>query len=88
MSKELPLRLDVGQWYVSFYNDYGDSQTLGLTVAPGGTASSAGAAPASGSAPAAGGAGCPNACSGRGACVLGRCQCQAGYGGEDCSHGE
>ena len=27
---------------------------------------------------------CPQGCNGRGQCVLGRCQCEAGYDGPDC----
>ena len=27
---------------------------------------------------------CPSGCNGRGQCILGRCQCEAGYDGPDC----
>ncbi|KAB7503449.1 hypothetical protein Anas_04509, partial [Armadillidium nasatum] len=30
---------------------------------------------------------CPQRCNGRGLCFLGRCQCQTGYSGHDCSEG-
>lgn len=28
---------------------------------------------------------CPNGCSGNGQCLLGHCQCNPGFGGDDCS---
>ena len=31
---------------------------------------------------------CPGQCSGKGHCFLGRCQCQPGQSGIDCSEGE
>ena len=73
MEKDLNLYLLEGHWFVSFYNDYGDSQRLSLTAS---------AAPDLTE-------GCPSGCSGpNGDCVDGRCVCKAGFGGEDCAEGE
>ncbi len=71
----MALYLSEGHWFVSFYNDYGDAQTVGIKVS---------------SAARDLGEGCPRGCSGKdhGQCVLGRCQCEPGFGGDDCSQGE
>ncbi len=71
VQKDVSLFLEEGHWFLSLYNDYGDSQEVGMTVSPSRELTD----------------GCPNGCSGRGTCRLGRCQCQAGFGGEDCSQG-
>ena len=72
VSKSLALFLSEGHWFLSFYNDYGDSQSVDLRISPSREMSD----------------NCPRGCNGKGQCVLGRCQCQAGFGGEDCSQGK
>ena len=61
-----------GHWFVSLYNDFGDAQTVDFVAALSLEMTE----------------GCPNGCNGHGECVLGRCQCESGYGGEDCSEGK
>lgn len=56
---------------MSLYNDFGDAQAVDLVAALSLEMTE----------------GCPNGCNGHGECVLGRCQCETGYGGEDCSQG-
>ena len=56
---------------MSLYNDFGDVQTVDMVAALALEMTE----------------GCPNGCNGHGECVLGRCQCESGYGGEDCSQG-
>ena len=58
-----------GHWFVSMYNDFGDAQKVEFLASPSVELTE----------------GCPNGCNGKGECVLGRCQCQTGYGGDDCS---
>ena len=73
VDKDLSLFLLEGHWFVSLYNDYGDSQRLALSAAPAPDLTE----------------GCPGGCSGaNGECVDGHCVCKAGFGGEDCSEGE
>jgi hypothetical protein len=72
VDKDLPIFMTEGHWFVSFYNDYGDSQSLELTVSPSRELTE----------------GCPRGCNGKGMCVLGRCKCEAGFGGDDCSDGK
>ncbi|XP_059080009.1 teneurin-m-like [Tigriopus californicus] len=69
VSKSLPLFLTEGHWFISFYNDYGDAQTLGFM----GTLSQELTE------------GCPKGCNGKGDCIAGRCHCQSGHSGNDCS---
>ncbi|CAL4070306.1 unnamed protein product [Meganyctiphanes norvegica] len=61
--------LDTGMWYLSIYNDAIGWNEVGLYL---------GEAPDLHSA-------CPNDCSDHGSCQLGRCECVAGWIGEDCS---
>ena len=61
-----------GHWFISLYNDFGDSQEIEFFAALSLEMTE----------------GCPMGCNGHGECVLGRCNCQSGYGGEDCSQGK
>ena len=75
MKKDLALYLADGHWFVSFYNDYGEAQQIGVRVAAEREL----------------GESCPRGCHsgpGNGQCVLGRCQCKPGFGGEDCGEGK
>ena len=78
MKKEVSLYLSDGHWFVSFYNDFGEAQQIGIRATADGRAMGHGLE------------GCPRGCSGpaNGQCVLGRCQCKPGFGGEDCSEGK
>ena len=60
-----------GHWYISLYNDFRDSQEIEFFAAMSLEMTE----------------GCPMGCNGHGECVLGRCKCESGYGGEDCSQG-
>ena len=72
IEKRLSKFMREGHWFVSLYNDFGDAQTIDLVAALSLEMTE----------------GCPNGCNGHGECVLGRCQCEAGYNGEDCSQGK
>ena len=72
MEKRLSLFLREGHWFVSLYNDFGDVQTVDMVAALALEMTE----------------GCPNGCNGHGECVLGRCKCESGYGGDDCSQGK
>ena len=78
VKKEVSLYLSDGHWFVSFYNDFGEAQQIGIRATADGRAMGHGLE------------GCPRGCSGpaNGQCVLGRCQCKPGFGGEDCSEGK
>ena len=72
VAKDSTLYMSEGHWFISLYNDFGDSQeieffaTMSLEMTEG----------------------CPMGCNGHGECVLGRCKCESGYGGDDCSQGK
>ena len=72
IAKDIALYMSEGHWFISLYNDFGDSQdveffaTMSLEMTEG----------------------CPMGCNGHGECVLGRCKCETGYGGDDCSEGK
>ena len=61
-----------GNWFFSVYNDDGEETPVTLTLTEAKDMTE----------------GCPNGCSGTGECLLGRCECRAGFGGEDCSESE
>ncbi|XP_063702096.1 teneurin-m isoform X2 [Culicoides brevitarsis] len=67
--REVTRYMESGHWFMSLYNDDGDSQeiTFYAVVAEDMTQN------------------CPNGCSGNGQCLLGHCQCNPGFGGDDCS---
>ena len=67
VSKNTSYYLESGHWFISLYNDDGESKPVRFvaTVSEDMTRN------------------CPRGCSGRGDCVLGRCQCRTGFDGPD-----
>ena len=61
--------MEPGHWFVSLYNDDGDEQEITFYAAVAEDMTQ----------------NCPNGCSGNGQCLLGHCQCNPGFGGDDCS---
>lgn len=64
--------LEAGNWFFSVYNDDLATHEVTLTIEKINDISRY----------------CPNECSGRGSCYLGRCDCIDGYTGADCSKSE
>ncbi|XP_055530573.1 teneurin-m isoform X3 [Wyeomyia smithii] len=69
MRREVTRYMEPGHWFLSIYNDDGDAQELTFYAIVAEDMTQ----------------NCPNGCSGNGQCLLGHCQCNPGYGGDDCS---
>jgi len=69
MDVEVLEYLEPGHWFVSIYNDDGDSQEVSCVVSVARDMARS----------------CPRGCHDNGECVHGRCQCKSGYAGDDCS---
>ncbi|XP_069696130.1 teneurin-m isoform X2 [Periplaneta americana] len=69
VKKEVTHFMDPGHWFLSLYNDDGDAQEVSFVAVIAEDMTQ----------------NCPNGCSGKGECLLGHCQCNPGFGGEDCS---
>ncbi|KAM8707904.1 hypothetical protein ACLKA7_014948 [Drosophila subpalustris] len=69
ITREVTRYMEPGHWFVSLYNDDGDAQELTFYAAVAEDMTQ----------------NCPNGCSGNGQCLLGHCQCNPGFGGDDCS---
>ncbi|XP_021940923.1 teneurin-m isoform X3 [Zootermopsis nevadensis] len=69
VKKEVTHFMDPGHWFLSLYNDDGDPQEVSFVAIISEDMTQ----------------NCPNGCSGKGECLLGHCQCNAGFGGDDCS---
>lgn len=61
--------MEQGHWFMSLYNDDGDPQEISFTAGVADDMTH----------------NCPNGCSGKGECLMGHCQCNPGFGGDDCS---
>lgn len=69
VSREVTRYMEPGHWFISLYNDDGDEQEIAFYAAVADDMTQ----------------NCPNGCSGNGQCLLGHCQCNPGFGGDDCS---
>ncbi|VVC40590.1 Hypothetical protein CINCED_3A025864 [Cinara cedri] len=69
IKKEVTHYLEQGHWFVSMYNDDGDLTTVTFTATVSQDMTLS----------------CPNGCSGKGECMVGHCQCNPGFSGDDCS---
>lgn len=69
VKKEVTHYMEQGHWFLSLYNDDGDPQEISFIAVVAEEMTH----------------NCPNGCSGKGECLMGHCQCQPGFGGDDCS---
>ncbi|XP_072941823.1 teneurin-m isoform X2 [Epargyreus clarus] len=69
VKKEVTHYMEQGHWFLSLYNDDGDPQEISFILIVAEDMTH----------------NCPNGCSGKGECLMGHCQCQPGFGGDDCS---
>ncbi|XP_044012894.1 teneurin-m isoform X2 [Aphidius gifuensis] len=69
IKKEVTHYMEPGHWFLSLYNDDGDPQEVSFIAITAEDMTH----------------NCPNGCSGKGECLLGHCQCNPGFGGDDCS---
>ncbi|XP_024082461.1 teneurin-m isoform X3 [Cimex lectularius] len=69
VKKEVTHYLEPGHWFLSLYNDDGDPQEIVFVASVSEDMTQS----------------CPGGCSGKGQCLVGHCQCNPGFGGEDCS---
>ncbi|XP_044730762.1 teneurin-m isoform X2 [Chrysoperla carnea] len=69
MKKEVTHYMEQGHWFLSLYNDDGDPQEVTFIAVIADDMTH----------------NCPNGCSGKGECLMGHCQCNPGFGGDDCS---
>lgn len=69
MKKEVTHYMEQGHWFLSLYNDDGDPQEVTIMAVIADDMTH----------------NCPNGCSGKGECLMGHCQCNPGFGGDDCS---
>uniref|UniRef100_A0A182M9Z1 Tenascin-like protein n=1 Tax=Anopheles culicifacies TaxID=139723 RepID=A0A182M9Z1_9DIPT len=69
MRREVTRYMEPGHWFLSIYNDDGDAQEIAFYAVVAEDMTQ----------------NCPNGCSGNGQCLLGHCQCNPGFGGDDCS---
>uniref|UniRef100_A0A146KU89 Tenascin-like protein n=4 Tax=Lygus hesperus TaxID=30085 RepID=A0A146KU89_LYGHE len=69
VKKEVTHYLEPGHWFLSLYNDDGDPHEIVFIATVSEDMTQS----------------CPGGCSGKGQCLMGHCQCNPGFGGEDCS---
>nr|CAI5817121.1 unnamed protein product [Callosobruchus analis] len=69
VKKEVTHYMEQGHWFLSLYNDDGEPQEVTFIATIAEDMTH----------------NCPNGCSGNGDCLMGHCQCNPGFGGDDCS---